>query len=742
MKYLRYISLAFAGMLGLSSCSDFLDVESPSQQDPDFVFSNTNDATQVLNGAYALFGEDPFTSRMSCVWMQNTDVEAYGPSAGRPNTAHRSDIWALQASEDASFADIYRAWNNNLLAVDRANQVIEGANASALAEDSEMKQIKGEAVCLKATRYLMLCNFWGDVPYFDVPAKFGEELDKPRTDKFIVYSKILQELVDVENGMKFSDVNTGGIERMNRDYALGLIAKIALFRAGYAKTVDNQMKRADEYLDVTSNEELAVTYTDLSGNTVTARTYKDYYQMAKNYAQKLVNLKPRELRADFGSIFMDQNEYRVVNNDEVLYEVAFTESRGGDVGWCIGVTNTNSKKGNGNTTNQVGFTPIYYMSFADNDARRDVTCSWWSHDNDTIAMASNVNSLNVGKWDRALATKELGVESSKGTGINWPMMRYSDVLLMLAEAENELNGPTALAKEMLIKVRARAFANSPEYSKDVTEYVENVSTDQTKFFNAIVDERAWEFGGECLRRFDLIRWNLYGQKINECVKAMHDWGIASTSDFWDVMEDGTIEIKPEAETIIAQNPDVQKYLGWADVVYYKIENSGTANEKAAIKRLNPKYRVTEEEALENGYKLNKKWGSNLVSNVTTYEYNGVTYTKCEKTTNNAEGTAKYVLSGGNAEPKTTTVEVSVTDIPGITRIRTYREGDAVARMFRGYTGGGTGQGTGPVPYLFPIGTTTLTSSSVLNNDGYGFSSTYTGDDVPVVFGTISNPEYK
>jgi len=729
MKSIKYISLAVAGILGFSSCSDFLDTESPSQQDANFVYGNTNDAVQALNGVYVLFAEDPFTSRMSCVWMQNTDVEAYGPSAGRPNGNHRSDIWALQSSEDASFADIYKAWNNNMQAIDRANQVISGVEKSALADDSEMKQIKGEAVCLKATRYLMMCNFWGDVPYFDSPAVFGGELDKPRTDKFIIYSKILQQLVDVEGDMKFSDVNTGGIERMPRDYALGLIAKIALFRAGYAKTVDNQMKRADEYLDVTTDENLAVTYQDLSGNTVTARTYKDYYQMAKNYSQKLINLKPRELRADYGSIFLDENQYTVRSNDEVLYEVAFTESFGGDVGWCIGVTNTNSKKGNGNTTNQVGLTPTYYMSFSPNDVRRDITCSWWSHDNDTIAVVANVNSMNVGKWDRSLATKELGTESSKGTGINWPLMRYSDVLLMLAEAENELNGPTDLAKEQLRKVRARAFANSPEYSKDVTEYVEDVAASQEKFFDAIVNERAWEFGGECLRRFDLIRWNLYGEKINECVRIMHNWGLSTIKE---MMEDPAYE---------AQYPDAQKYMDWADVIYYHIENSGVANDKGAITIYNPKYRVTEEEAEANGWKLTKKWGSNLVSNTTTYNYNGVEYTKCTKTTNNATGESTYALEGGNAEPKKIDVVVAINEPTGITRTRTYRESDAVARMFRGYTGGGTGQGNGPVPYLLPIGTTTLTSSSVLNNDGYGFSSTYTGDDVPVVFGSITN-DYK
>ena len=64
------------------------------------------DPTKPLTGVYVLFCEDPFTSRMSCVWMQNTDVEQYNPNAGRPNGAHRSDIWGLQAAADEGFAKI------------------------------------------------------------------------------------------------------------------------------------------------------------------------------------------------------------------------------------------------------------------------------------------------------------------------------------------------------------------------------------------------------------------------------------------------------------------------------------------------------------------------------------------------------------------------------------------------------------------------------------------------------------
>ena len=93
-------------------------------------------------------------------------------------------------------------------------------------------------------------------------------------------------------------------------------------------------------------------------------------------------------------------------------------------------------------------------------------------------------------------------------------MRYSDVLLMLAETENELNGgPTAEAIAALKQVRQRAFPPSL-WGEKVEQYVASKAS-KDDFFNAIVDERAWEFGGEFLRKHDLIRWGIYGKKVAE-----------------------------------------------------------------------------------------------------------------------------------------------------------------------------------------------------------------------------------
>ena len=521
--------------------------------------------------------------------------------------------------------------------------------------------------------------------------------------------------------MKWSDVNTGGIERMNRDFAIGLIARIALFRAGYGMTKDGTMKCADEYLDVNADS-LSVTYKDVSGAEKTAHSRADYYQMAKDYCQKLIQLKPRELYPNFEQAFVNEMNYTIENNAEVLYEVAFVQNYGGDIGWSFGVANTGSCA-KGNTTAQVAVTPTYYMSFADNDSRRDVCCAKYSHENDTV-KASAATGLYAGKWDRALAAKDLGSGSSKGTGINFPLMRYSDVLLMLAEAENELNGPTALAKECLTKVRARAFANSPTYGADVTEYVARLNTKE-EFFNAIVDERAWEFGSEALRKFDLIRWNLYATKIEQAMRTALCWGIATNED---LMMD---------EAVLQQYPEAVNYTKWAPKLWYV--KVGKNNLKTDIKWYNEKYRIEEDDATMTAAGWQSvNWGSQMIKRTRTYVYGGTDYgTTTPVKTDNGDGTITYTL--GTA-PNTKVVTVNSGEPTGITRKDVYAASDYFTRLYRGYSNGAL-KGNGVVPYVLPITTETISASTVLNNDGYHILDTNMGDGVNVEVATIER-EYK
>jgi hypothetical protein len=99
-------------------------------------------------------------------------------------------------------------------------------------------------------------------------------------------------------------------------------------------------------------------------------------------------------------------------------------------------------------------------------------------------------------------------------GIDWPVIRFSDVLLMFAEAENELNnGPTPAAKEAFEKVRLRAFAGN-------AALIGATPATYAGFFEAIVKERMLELAGEGIRKYDLIRWNQLKKKIDEVKAAM------------------------------------------------------------------------------------------------------------------------------------------------------------------------------------------------------------------------------
>ncbi len=604
MKINKKIILTVITSLTLfSACSDFLETTSLSNFDSKYVFSNPDDAKKAVLGVYALFAQDSYTSRMSNIWMQNTDVEVAAPSA-LPDGSRR-DIWSLQGGLLTGFGDIKTAWDHNYLAIDRANQCIEGIKSSEMADNSDMKMLLGESYCLRAYRYFLLTNFWGDVPYFREAAKAGMELDIPKTDKNIIYSGSIQDLVDIEESMYFSDQFSDGVERMNRDFALGFIARLALFRAGYGMTATGQMKRADEYLNVQTNDSLSVKYT-YKGVQKVARTSAEYYQLAKDYAEKLIELKDREL-TDYATIFYNQCKWNKTVNGDVLYEIAFGSTNGGgDVGWCIGVPVSGG--GYGTTTIQTGYTPTYYFMFDQNDKRRDVCISRVSYTSETDQTALGVTGLAVGKWNRLLLKTAPGAASSKGTGINWPILRYADVLLMYAEAENELNGPTTAAKLMLKRVRSRAF-DSQYLADKVDGYVNNIGG-KDDFFNALVDERALEFGGECLRKFDLVRWNIYGKKIIETKAKLDNMGKAA------------LELELE-------NPEVAKYAGLAKKIYYAKSVDGK------ITFLNDYYQPTtadlEAWVTTYGSIIEMNWNSGLYKKNTDLITGAITYTTADFT---------------------------------------------------------------------------------------------------------------
>lgn len=642
-KKFLYISFLLAAM-SFTSCEDFLTVDSPSSFDQEYLFSNTDDAYKMVLGAYAPFAQDPYTSRMSNAWMQNTDVEAMSVN-DKPNGAHRMDVWSLEAGILQGWKDIESAWNNSYLAIDRANQCIEGITNSALYKSGDpiMKQLLGESYCIRAYWYFMLCNFWGDVPFSTEPSNAERETNTPKVDKNIIYAQCIQDLIDHEEDMKWASEIT--VERMSRDFAMGMIVRLSMFRAGYSVQADGSMKRPDDY--------------------------RTYLEIAKKYAEKLINSQKHTLSSDFKKIFKDQCEFIVNNDEDIIFEVGFVKNGGGDVGWCIGRAVRGGSYGA--TTLQVALTPNYYYSFDKQDLRRDVTCGIEEYQTDVVEKPVNITGIMPVKWCRLWLKESPGSTATKSTGINWPVMRYSDILLMYAEAENELNGPTDIAKNALKDVRRRAFDPSVHAEK-VDAYVNNLGSSED-FFNAIVNERAWEFGGEGLRRFDLVRWNLYGKKIMETVKAHRNMGRAAVG-------------------LDLENPEVAQYASLASELYYTLVKGTspvTGKESTIVKYLNDPYTKLQDD--EKPATTVSKYDDLKADDGKYVKLNWTSY--LIQTVKDADGNE---IKDGNGQ-------------------KVYEDGNYVKYTYRGYKGV---NGTEPVPYLLPIPySITSASKGVLSNDGYG-----------------------
>lgn len=504
-KYLYMTALAVT--LGFTSCEDTLDTESLSNDNLEYLCSNATDARKMVDHVYAYFCEDTYTSRMSTNWMQNTDVEVGFLTKANTAEATRRGIWALNASQ---FSDIKNCWDNSLKAIDFANQCIVGIEASEKykAGDKDMKQLLGEAYCLRAYWYWLMCNFWADVPFATKPTTMDNyQSTGGRVDKNIIYTQLIRDLIKIEPEMQWSSNTT--VERMNREFALGFIVKLAMFRAGYSMQANGTMARSTE-----TGEQYTVNYTDENGNQATASTADDYYKVAKAYAMKLIKLNDRSLNPNFKEIFDNEINNCNPSSSDVLFEMGFVPNSGGDIGWCHGLSVVAGTKGAGTT--YTNLTPSYACSFNPQDQRLPVTCLNYRWLTDNKQAAVDALSVQPAKWCRMdLNTTSV---ANKGTGINWPVLRYTDVLLLLAEADNEINnGPTALAKQMLTRVRERAFINATNKTEMVGDYVAALNSHDA-FKEAIINERAWEFGGENIRKFDLIRWNNYASKVVDAIE--------------------------------------------------------------------------------------------------------------------------------------------------------------------------------------------------------------------------------
>ncbi len=498
-KYIIILSTIF---ISLASCKkDFLEVNSDSKYENDYVFGSKEEINRVLTAVYAsLMSNDTYGSAYLSTFALNSDVE-FTPFSTELPSINGEDFRAFDGAQHAS--SIQKFWNKQYEGIERANIFIDGVQSSPVfsMNDKELTQQLGEAKVLRAMFYHDLVVMFGDVPFNTTPSsKLGSSFVIPLTDRNEILSFLINDLKDASRGMKYAVELDYGVERASKEFCQGMIARMALTRGGYSlypEGVNGTMKRMPDY--------------------------KEYYQIAMQYADSVISSGKHGLFKTYRDVFIDQVNYIVDNDDDPIFEIPLLKRVNGNVGYVTGpaVSSVEGVTNHvwGGSNGGMRLNAFYHYSFDREDLRRDYTVGTWNYDAVGVPQVLADYSMYNNKWSKLWASPSnaLGNNSAGGTGINLPYMRYADILLMYAEAVNEveegLGGPNGVKAITAFKaVRKRAFAPGFEATK-VNGYTSTVAASKESFFNAIVNERKWEFGGENIRWKDLVRWNLYSKVV-------------------------------------------------------------------------------------------------------------------------------------------------------------------------------------------------------------------------------------
>ena len=505
MKKLVYIFGSLALMLSALSCDKFLDTESPSAFDAATVYANYTLTEGTIFGITEAFCEvNSYRGRFLPWYGFNTDVEwynTYKPGDGK------SDIAAYDCLPNNAQLNLSNGpFPLMYMGIERANLVIEGLREYGDTKNrADMAYLLGEALTLRAMIYYDLTKAWGDVP-----ARFesltSETIYAPKESRDVIYKQILADLEEAIPYLPYPGASaaTSRTDRVNKVFAEGLYARIALAASGYAIRPDDGKVGTGDLgtVRLTSDSELS----------------KDVlYPKALAYLKDAVASGSASLESDYRNLwykFNNMDNLAAGPSYETLYVIPFGAGRG-RWNFTFAISSEGASISNGvSRGGDAGPVPTMYFKYGANDQRRDITCVNYKWNKDNTIEPAGIGKWYFGKY-RFEWMDAQPYTGGNDDGIKPVVMRYADILLMAAEIENELNGPSG-ARQYFLPVRERAYKG---HEAEAEAYVQALSSKE-EMFQAIVDERALEFCGEFLRKADLIRWNLLKTKLDAAVADM------------------------------------------------------------------------------------------------------------------------------------------------------------------------------------------------------------------------------
>jgi hypothetical protein len=477
--YNNYIKTLFLLLVLVftSSCEDFLTTTPTDFISPENFYNTETEADMAIAGVYQSLNElykDVFKNGFTA--STDETVYVYTGSANQ----------MIIKTFDATTPDVYNTWSKLYLGVYRANAFLK--NINKLDVDSVKKNaFIAEARFLRGYFYYHLVMLYGDVPHRLQPIESPINTDLARTPREVVFDSVCADMKFATEHLYTYTLQKGAPVRACNEAATGVLARVYLSMAGVLNKPEYYAKALEILLPLVNSQ--------------TIKLNPDYTQIWKNISADTYDHVSREIMFD-------------VEFNADLYKYLYG-------GWASNVAPAAPAGGTYNPNDRFRVTTTFWQYYQSD--KNDVRYTWniADYNYSTLdvktpkaaytANGSNATDRNPGKFRRDWEVS-LPRDPNKN-GANFPILRYSDVLLMLSEAENEVNGPTDVAFAALDSVRSRAkafkFSDLP------------VRPTQEELRTIIRDERSRELCFESTTRYyDLIRWGIIFDKFTEVGNTM------------------------------------------------------------------------------------------------------------------------------------------------------------------------------------------------------------------------------
>lgn len=452
---LKLLALLLLGSVSFSSCKKFLEEDPKSNVTVTNFYQTEGDAISSVNSIYAYLNS---TSSGSTAGVYHS---TFWVTAGLASDEMlNNQLAAPQYDQLATFtytpqnSALEEIWAMHYKTITIANIAIN--RIPAINMNAALKaRLIGEAKFIRGLIYFNLVRMFGEIPLI---TEENAPLTPTPASVDEIYTQIISDLTDAAASLPLSYAAGNGRGRATQGAANAILAKV--------------------YLTTEDWENAAVT------------------------AKKVIDSNQYALWEDFADVFKLSSR----SGKEAIFSVGFGDAGGAIIFWEVGqflvrlLPRQLSEEGVINAQGWQIPTQHLYDAYEPDDRRREVT---FITEINGASGTTTIRPYIQKYWDRVAEPK--GNESSN----DFPVIRYADILLIYAEANNEL-GNTNPAHEYINLVRKRARFDGTAYVNTVPDYV-GLSKDQMK--DAIIKERRLEFVAEGQRWFDLVRTNTLETKV-------------------------------------------------------------------------------------------------------------------------------------------------------------------------------------------------------------------------------------